>query len=150
MKKVCCFAWGIFLLLITTPVLFAEKTPSDLFLISNVHDSPFFSAALRSKENKAYLEKVKIQYLIDAVRKSSLVFIRNGEPHKGTKAAAHLSQKYAQAGRRVKTADDFIEGIASQSFLTGRAYLVRNSEGKTFPIRDVLYNELERLKQFLT
>jgi len=129
---------------------FAEKTPSDLFLISSVHENPLFAIALRNKENKAYLEKVEIQYLIEAVRKSSLTFIRNGENHKGAEAAAHILRKYLQAGGRVQTARDFIEGVASQSFLTGNRYLVMSSEGKTYPVRDVLYNELERLEQSLS
>ncbi len=143
------YRWlGVFLLLIKTSTLFAEKTPSDLFLTSSVHDNPFFVTASHNTADKAYLEKIKIRYLIEAIRRSSLTFIRNGDSHKGAEAAAHLLWKYSQTEARVKTARDFIEGVASQSMPSGNQYLLKLSENKTYPLRDVLYNELERLEQF--
>ena len=130
-------------------VLLAEKTPSDLFLISNIRDNSFFVIASSNKDDKVYLERIKIRYLIEAVQKSSLIFIRNGKTYRGTEAAAHLSWKYSFAGKRVENVHDFIEKIASQSIQTGSSYLVRTSDGETYPLRDVLYNELERLEQSL-
>ena len=76
-------------------------------------------------------------------------FIRNGETHSGSEAAAHLLWKYLQAGGRVQTTHDFIEGIASQSIQTGSRYWVKIPTGKTYPLRDILYNELQRLEQSL-
>jgi hypothetical protein len=137
------------MLLTSTSALFAEKTPADLFLILNVHEDSFFEIASRNKEDNVYLEKIKIRYLIEAVRKSSLTFIRNHEAYRGTEAAAHLSWKYSFAGKRVQTPHDFIEEIASQSIQTGSRYLVKTSEGKTYLLSDVLYNELERLERSL-
>jgi len=137
------------MLLINTPVLFAEKTPSNLFLISNIHDNSFYGIASSNKDDKVYLERIKIRYLIEAVQKSSLTFIRNNKTYKGAEAAAHLSWKYSFAGKRVQTTHDFIERVASQSIQTGSSYLARTPEGKTYPLRDILYNELERLEQFL-
>jgi len=132
-----------------TSVLFADKTPSDLFLISDIHDNSFFAIASRNQDDKVYLEKIKIRYLIETVQKSSLTFIRNHAAYRGIEAAAHLSWKYSFAGKRVQTTHDFIEKIASQSIQTGTPYLVKSSEGKTYPLGDVLYNELKRLEQSL-
>jgi hypothetical protein len=142
-----CVVWSM--LLINTPLLLAEKTPSDLFLTSNVQENSFFETASRNKDDKAYLEKIKIRYLIEAVRRSSLTFIRNNEAYRGVESAAHLSWKYSFAGKRVQTVHDFIDKIASQSIQTGSPYLVKNSEGKTCPLRDVLNNELKRLERSL-
>jgi hypothetical protein len=137
------------MLLINAPALPAEKTPSDLFLISNVHDNSFFAIASRNQDDKVYLEKIKIRYLIETVQRSSFIFIRNNKTYRGIEAAAHLSWKYSFAGKRVQTPHDFIEKIASQSIQTGSSYFVRTSEDKTYLLRDVLYNELERLEQAL-
>jgi hypothetical protein len=137
------------MLLINTPVLLAEKTPSDLFLISNIHANSFFAIASRNQDDKVYLEKIKIRYLIEAVQKSSLTFSRNNKAYRGIEAAAHLSWKYSFAGKRVQTTHDFIEKIASQSIQTGSLYLVKSSGGKTYPLGDVLYNELARLERSL-
>ena len=121
----------------------------DPFLTPNVYDNPFFATASRHKGDKASLEKIKIQYLIETVRRSPLTFTRNNKTYGGADAADHLSWKYSFAGERVKTAQEFIEKIASQSIQTGNNYLVRTSKGKTYPLRDVLYNDLERLEQSL-
>ena len=148
-RKVCSIvcAWSLFL--ISTPLLPAEETPHNVFLTPSVQDNHFFATASRNVENKALFEKIKIGYLIEAVRKSSLTFIRNGETHGGLAASAHLLWKYLRAGGRVKTSHDFIEGIASRSIQTGSPYLVKSPDGKNYPLRDILYNELERLRQAL-
>jgi len=44
---------------------------------------------------------------------------------------AHLRNKLAKAGNRVKTTDDFITGIASKSYLPGKPYLAKFSDGHT-------------------
>ena len=137
------------LLLIHSTILFAEKTPPDLFLTSKVEDNSFFATALKNKSDKSYFENIKIQYLIEAIRVSPLTFIRNNDPHEGKKAASHLSWKYLHALGKVKTPQDFIENIASQSTQTGQPYLVKNAGGETYPLKDVLYNELRRLEQAL-
>ena len=147
-KKRELLSFFYFIFFISTPLLLA-KTPSDLFLTSSVQNNPFLVMASRNKGNKAFREKIEIAYLIEVVRRSSLAFIRNGETHSGSEAAAHLLWKYLQSGGRVKTTHDFIEGIASQSIQTGSRYWVKIPTGKTYPLRDILYNELQRLEQSL-
>jgi hypothetical protein len=41
--------------------------------------------------------------------------------------------KRGRAGKRVKTAEDFINGIASKSYLSGGIYQVKLSDGRVRP-----------------
>ena len=47
----------------------------------------------------------------------------------GAEGAQHLRDKLAKAGDRIKTIEDFIAGIASNSFLSGKPYLVKFADG---------------------
>jgi hypothetical protein len=59
-------------------------------------------------------------------------FIRNGSEYDdGKAAAAHLRMKLQNAGGKVQTADDFIRLCASRSYITGKPYMIRLSNGKT-------------------
>ena len=53
--------------------------------------------------------------------------------YSGAEGAQHLRDKRAKAGDRVKTTEDFITGIASKSFLSGKPYLVKCADGHTQP-----------------
>ncbi|PKN10082.1 MAG: hypothetical protein CVU72_02360 [Deltaproteobacteria bacterium HGW-Deltaproteobacteria-7] len=88
------------------------------------------------------IEKDKIDYLINSVEKSSdILFIRNGSAHNGKEAASHLRAKLQKAGNSIKTADDFIILCASKSYISGRPYLIKISNGKTI-IADVYFRNL--------
>jgi hypothetical protein len=69
----------------------------------------------------------EITYLLNRVEKSTLTFVRNGEPHSGMEAARHMRRKANYFGGRIKTAEDFIAKAGSKSGLTGNPYLVRIS-----------------------
>jgi hypothetical protein len=77
--------------------------------------------------------KAEIDELITYVQSAGVRFIRNGSEYSGVEAAQHLRSKLAVAADRVKTADDFITGIASKSSLTGQLYLVKFPDGHTQP-----------------
>ncbi len=73
----------------------------------------------------------EIHALIDAVEQvEGARFIRNGEEHDAKSAADHLRRKLKGAGGRVRTAEDFIEKIASKSSLSGNPYAMRLSNGQ--------------------
>jgi hypothetical protein len=78
-------------------------------------------------------EMDKIQFLISAVEKSGLNFVRNGTSYNSSDAANHLRQKLTSAtsgffGRSQKvTVENFITRLASKSSLTGRDYLIQVS-----------------------
>jgi hypothetical protein len=72
-------------------------------------------------------EEAKIMKLIEAVGNlpEGTEFIRNGESHTRQEAADHLRSKYNRAKKRIKSAADFIEHIASKSSLSGKDYLIK-------------------------
>ncbi len=74
-------------------------------------------------------ETERIESLLKAIEESKLVFIRNGSEHDGPAAAAHLRRKLRAADDRVRTAREFIDGIATKSSTTGEPYQVRLADG---------------------
>jgi hypothetical protein len=102
-----------------------------------------FSGALIAQDN---IEKKKIEFLISSVENlKGAIFIRNGSEYDGKAAAEHLRMKLKTAGSRVKTADDFIKLCASQSYITGKPYLIRLSNGKTIKSEEYFR---EKLKEY--
>jgi hypothetical protein len=102
-----------------------------------------FSGALCAQDN---IEQKKIEFLISSVENlKGAIFIRNGSEHDGKAAAEHLRMKLKSAGGRVQTADDFIRLCASQSYITGKPYMIRLSNGKT--IKSEKYFR-EKLKEY--
>jgi Family of unknown function (DUF5329) len=103
-----------------------------------------FCGAVSAQDN---IEKKKIEFLLSSVENlKGAKFIRNGSEYNDGKAAAdHLRMKLKTAGSRVKTADDFIRLCASQSYLTGRPYMIRLSNGKTIKSEEFFR---EKLKEY--
>lgn len=66
-----------------------------------------------------------IRHLVDFIAGSGCTFIRNGDAHDAKAAAEHLAMKYGKAKSRLGSAEDFIERVASRSYLTGREYRVQ-------------------------
>jgi hypothetical protein len=91
--------------------------------------------------------KVEIDELITYVQTSGFRFIRNGLEYSGDEAAQHLRDKLAKAGDRVKTTEDFITGIASKSFLSGKPYLVKFADGHTQPTGEWLRSHLAEVRR---
>lgn len=75
-------------------------------------------------------EAAKIQYLIASVETlKGAKFIRNGSEYDARSAANHLRLKLKNAGKRVRTAEDFIKYCGSKSSMTGEPYLIKFSDG---------------------
>jgi hypothetical protein len=89
----------------------------------------------------------KIERLLEAVRTSQVQFIRNGQPHAAEEAERHLRSKWTAAGDSVKTAQDFIERVASGSSLTGLPYGVRLPDGSETTAREWLLARLAEIEQ---
>ena len=88
----------------------------------------------------------EIVHLLGFVASSSCSFVRNGRSYSSTEARAHLERKYAYVKDRVKTAEDFIEFVASRSSTSGKPYLVRCGGGKEQPSSEWFHAELERIR----
>ena len=93
------------------------------------------------------IEEEKINKLILYIEKSNAVFIRNGNEYEAKEAAEHLRMKRKKAGNKVKTAKNFIDLIASKSYMSGEAYKMKFSNGSIINTRDILYNELRKLER---
>ena len=92
-------------------------------------------------------EEQKIEHLISFIRNlKGSTFIRNGDEHTAQAAADHLQMKREKAGSRVKTAQEFIDKIATKSSMSGELYMIRFANGKMFPCQMVLSNELQKLE----
>ncbi len=92
-------------------------------------------------------ERERIDRLIRHVAaQRGIQFIRNGDNHDAAGAAAHLRAKLERAGDRVRGVEEFIDGVASRSWLSGQPYRVRLTDGRELPARDWLRAELIRLE----
>jgi hypothetical protein len=103
-----------------------------------------FSGAISAQDN---IEKKKIEFLISSMENlKGAKFIRNGSEYDDGKAAAeHLRMKLRRAGGRVQTVDDFIRLCASKSYITGKPYMIRSSDGKTIKAEEFFR---EKLKEY--
>jgi hypothetical protein len=103
-----------------------------------------FSGSLSAQDN---IEKKKIEFLISSIENlKGAIFIRNGSEYDDGKAAAeHLRMKLQIAGGNVQTADDFIRLCASRSYITGKPYMIRLSNGKTIKSKEYFR---EKLKEY--
>jgi len=70
----------------------------------------------------------EIDFLLTSLAESGCTFIRNGDEHEAQEARDHLEMKYNHAKHRIKTAEDFIENIASKSSLSRKPYKVHCGE----------------------
>jgi len=71
-----------------------------------------------------------IEFLISAVGKSHLAFIRNGQCYTCEEAATHIRNKYDYFRPEIKTPETFIDRCATGSILSGEPYLVVTTQGK--------------------
>ena len=91
--------------------------------------------------------KAEIDELLDYTKTSGVRFIRNGQEYPAAEGADHLRDKLTKAGDRVKTTDDFITGIASTSYLSGKPYLVKFADGHTQPTGEWLKAHLAEVRK---
>lgn len=104
-------------------------------------------ASFGAASPRATSEQAKIDWLLAQVRGSDASFLRNGKTYDGRKAAAHLKRKLTFAGSRVKTARDFILGIASRSEETRRPYEVLFGDGRRKLLGEWLKERLAHLEK---
>ena len=107
---------------------FGKIVVRHLLLATLVVVLAFAFAAKGFADNQS--EHAKIDYLLQSVASSHLVFVRNGKDYSGEEAKDHLENKLNFVGKRVRTADEFIIYVASGSSITGAPYYVRFPNGK--------------------
>ena len=93
-------------------------------------------------------EMSRIEKLLTSLgARRDLRMIRNGTAYDCETAVTFLRRKLAAMGDDVKTAEEFIDRIASRSSTSGQPYLVRLSDGKDVPAGEFLRLELVRLER---
>jgi hypothetical protein len=75
-------------------------------------------------------EKQKIAALLDVVEKSKATFIRNDQEYPPAAARQLMEYKLNKAGEQIKTAQEFIEQLATRSSTTGRIYQIKLADGR--------------------
>jgi hypothetical protein len=91
-------------------------------------------------------EHSKIVYLLNAIGTSDLVFIRNGVGYTGKEAQSHLEEKMDSVSERIRTAEDFINYIASESSVSGISYYVQRADGSQIEAGIWLRRQLAEMK----
>lgn len=81
-------------------------------------------------------ENQKIERILSLLMESDAIFIRNKVEYDGKTAASHLRTKWTAAGSRIKTANDFIDTLASKSSSSGKPYQIRKKDGSTIPSQE--------------
>lgn len=92
-------------------------------------------------------EKKKIEALIRRVGElKEAKFIRNGSEYDVSTAVRFLRGKWKSNDKKVKTARDFVDKVASASGTSGKPYVIRFNDGRQFKSRDFLLTELKKLE----
>lgn len=92
-------------------------------------------------------EAQKIEALIASVETlPGAVFIRNGSEFDGKQAAAHLRKKWNYAGKRIKTAEQFISYCATESSMSGKKYKIRFADGRTVDSANFFHQQLRQIE----
>lgn len=73
-------------------------------------------------------EPQKIDALLDELSDSGVTLIRNGISMDAQTARKHLEDKIKET-KDIKTAEDFITKVASQSVNTGKPYIIKFNDG---------------------
>lgn len=104
----------------------------------------FLAAPAVAQQN---IEQRKIEYLINAVAElQHATFIRNGTEYNTRQAVEHLRLKLNLAGKRVRTADDFIVYCATGSSTSGGKYRIRFADGRVSDSAEFLRGKLALYK----
>jgi hypothetical protein len=91
-------------------------------------------------------EMARIERLLVMIgTRRDMRLVRNGSEHDTDTAVSFLRGKLRHYGSDIKTAEEFIERLASRSSTTGQLYWVRLSDGRQIPAGDFLRIELARL-----
>jgi hypothetical protein len=89
---------------------------------------------------------VEVQQLLNFVGKSQCTFIRSGTSYSAKEAQEHLGMKYGKAKNKISSSEDFVNEVASKSYLTGKPYTVQCPKTAEQSAKNWLNTELKRLR----
>jgi hypothetical protein len=93
--------------------------------------------------------QAEITHLLDFVRNSKCVFIRNGQAYESRDAEIHIKRKYRHFKDDITSAEDFIDLTATRSTFSGQGYTVRCG-GLELPSSSWLLTELDAFRRRLS
>ena len=106
-----------------------------------------FAAAGSAGELPAAEER-QIEALIARVAgMTDAAFIRNDRSYDAATAAEFLRRKWRRHAAEVRSAEDFIDRVATGSSTTGAPYRIRLGDGRELPCATVLREELGRIRK---
>jgi hypothetical protein len=93
--------------------------------------------------------KLEIAHLLSYLQASGCQFDRNGTWYDSSEAVSHLNKKYQYLMGKglILSSEDFIEGAASESSMSGRAYSVRCGSNPAVNSADWFRAELEKYRK---
>jgi len=92
-------------------------------------------------------QQPEVDHLLDFVRQSDCVLIRNGSEYNGKKGVSHIQIKYDYFRDDITTTEAFIEYSATKSTMSGKYYTIRCPGKKEMRTQDWLLNELKNFRQ---
>jgi len=134
-------------LVIMTSIAYAQETGRVFEKVLLVEYDPGQTKAYQLYRHSMDEEFPEVHYLIDLFKESPYQLLRNGKIYNGEKAAAHLESKIRWFRKDFQTTEEFIENVASHSWLSGKIYYLILDDGRQIPLKVVLYNELKRLRE---
>ncbi len=106
------------------------------------------SLFLNIQSHKKLTEAEKIDVLIRSIEMlEDAQFYRNGSLHSAQESADHLRMKLKRAGNRISTAQEFVDNIATKSYLSGKEYKIIFSDGNEVKTGEFLHRILAELKK---
>ncbi|MCG9879733.1 MAG: DUF5329 domain-containing protein [Bacteroidia bacterium] len=117
-----------------------------VFSLNHVNAQKSPATLVQTETQKELTEAQKIDKLIAYVEVTEAKFVRNGTEYSGVDAAKHLRMKREKAGKKITTARQFIDYLASKSSMSGEPYLMKFKNGSTLPVRDILYHQLKKME----
>ena len=93
--------------------------------------------------------KLEIAHLFSHLQESGCQFDRNGTWYDSSEAVSHLNKKYQYLMGKglISSSEDFIEGAASESSMSGRVYRVRCGSNPAVNSADWFRAELEKYRK---
>ncbi|MGO2305753.1 MAG: DUF5329 family protein [Providencia sp.] len=89
-------------------------------------------------------EKIRTEALLTELGKQqNLTFTRNGTEHSAIDAESHLRLKLGKTHKRLQTAEQFIDNVASKSSITGEQYQVKDGQGNIMSANKYLHDLLK-------
>ena len=92
-------------------------------------------------------QKPEVEHLLEFVRQSDCIMVRNGTEHSGEYAVSHIQKKYDYFKDDINSTEAFIEYSATKSTMSGKYYTIRCSGQEEMPTQDWLLEELRVYRQ---